>query len=72
MMFDNNTYNLMAQAVEESQSLWRIKKEYKDDAKDCDKCHEFWSKLEEDKEQHLKEIYNIISEIIRDEKHSKS
>ncbi len=60
-MFDNNVYNLMAQAVEESQSLWRIKNEYKDDAKECDECHKFWEKLEKDKEQHCKDLQELIS-----------
>jgi len=65
MMFDNNAYNLMAQAVEESQSLWRIKNEYKEDAKDCDECYEFWQKLEKDKEQHCEQLYDLISNIIK-------
>ena len=61
MMFDNNVYNLMAQAVEESQSLWRIKNEYKNDAKNCDECQEFWEKLEKDKEQHCKDLNKLIA-----------
>lgn len=65
MMFDNNTYNLMAQAVEESQSLWRIKNEYKEDAEGCDECYEFWQKLEKDKEQHCKDLHDLISNIIK-------
>ncbi len=61
MMFDNNVYNLMAQAVEESQSLWRIKNEYKNDAKTCDECREFWEKMEKDKEQHCKDLNELIA-----------
>lgn len=70
MMFDNNTYNLMAQAVEESQSLWRIKNEYKNDVKDCEECLQFWKQLEEDKEQHLKDLHHLLSNVITSEEHS--
>lgn len=59
-MFNNNTYNLMEQAVEESQSFWRIKNHYIKDAKDCKECKEFWEKLEKDKEEHCKDIWNLI------------
>jgi len=68
MMFENNLYNLMEQAVEESQSLWRIKNKYKKDAKDCDECIEFWKKLEKDKEQHCKDLHELISKHIGDKK----
>lgn len=63
-MYDNNTYNLMAQIVEESQSLYRIKKTYKSDAEDCDECKEYWQKLQEDKEQHLDELENLLKKHI--------
>jgi hypothetical protein len=58
----------MAQAVEESQSLWRIKNQYVKDAQNCDECKEFWQKLEKDKEQHLKDLYNLINSHISDKK----
>ena len=63
-MFDNNVYNLMAQAVEESQSLWRIKNEYKKDAKECEECRKFWEKMEKDKEKHCKDLQDLISKHI--------
>ena len=59
-MYDNNIYNLMAQAVEESQSLYRIKNDYLNDSKECDECTEFWKKLIEDKEQHCDDLWNLI------------
>ena len=59
-MYDNNIYNLMAQAVEESQSLYRIKNDYLKDAKECDECTEFWKKLIEDKEKHCDDLWNLI------------
>jgi len=58
----------MAQAVEESQSLWRIKNEYKGDAEDCEECHEFWEKLEQDKEQHCEDLQELISKYINESK----
>lgn len=67
-MYDNNMYNLMAQAVEESQSLWRIKNDYIKDAGDCEDCKEFWEKLQKDKEQHVKDLWNLIESHITDKK----
>ena len=61
-MLDNDLYNLMEQLVEESQSLQRIKKHYKVDAKDCSGCKSYWDKLEKDKEQHIKELTDLIKE----------
>jgi hypothetical protein len=60
-MLDNNTYNLMAQITEESQSLWRIKNSYKKDAGGCHECMEFWTKLEKDKEEHIKDLERLIA-----------
>lgn len=59
-MLNNHVYNLMEQLVEEHQSLWRIKKMYKDDAGSCDECRDFWDKMEKDKENHIKEIIPMI------------
>ncbi len=59
-MLDNNTYNLMAQLVEENQSLWRIKKMYKNDAENCEECLEFWKKLENEKEARISEFEKLI------------
>jgi hypothetical protein len=59
-MYEDHIYNLMAQAVEESQSLYRIKNHYIKDATKCDECKEFWEKLKVDKEQHCKDLWNLI------------
>jgi hypothetical protein len=59
-MLDNNTYNLMAQIVEESRSLWRIKNEYKKDAGMCKECMDFWDMLIKDKEHHIKDLEKLI------------
>jgi hypothetical protein len=59
-MLSNHIYNLMLQLVEEHKALWRIKKMYKKDAGRCPKCRAFWSKLEKDKESHIKELQTLI------------
>jgi hypothetical protein len=63
-MFDNHFYNLMAQIVEEHKSLWRIKNMYKKDASGCSQCQAFWDKLEKDKEDHIRELEEIIKKHI--------
>lgn len=67
-MYDNTIYNLMQQAVEESQSLWRIKNNYLKDAEDCKECKEFWEKMQKDKNQHLKDLWKLIESHIADKK----
>jgi len=64
-MLENHLYNLMEQMVEESKSLWRIKNTYKKDATDCSSCKAFWDKLEKDKEDHIKELQDLIKTHIR-------
>ena len=59
-MYDDNLYNLMAQAVEESQSLYRIKNHYVEDAENCDQCSKYWKELIEDKEKHLEDLLKLI------------
>jgi len=56
----NSTYNLMSQLVEENQSLWRIKNSYKDDAKGDSETEEFWEQLEKDKENHIKQLTELL------------
>lgn len=59
-MLNNHIYNLLLQATEEHKSLWRIKGNYHEDAKDCAECSMFWEKLAEDKEQHVAELEAMI------------
>lgn len=61
-MLENNTYNLMAQMVEENKSLWRIKQMYREDAQHCKECIEFWNKLERQKEDDVRELEKLIRE----------
>ncbi|MBE0480351.1 MAG: hypothetical protein IBX68_05165 [Dehalococcoidia bacterium] len=60
-MLDNNAYNLIAQAVEESKSLWRMKDTYREDALGCEECIAFWDKMVKDKEDHLTELREVIA-----------
>lgn len=57
----------MNQIVEESQSLWRIKKEYKGNAANCEGCMEFWEKMERDKEEHIEELEELLIEQLTNE-----
>lgn len=59
-MLNNHIYNLLLQATEEHKSLWRIKSDYQEDAKDCPECSAFWEKLTNDKEQHVAELEEMI------------
>jgi hypothetical protein len=56
----NNTYNLMAQLIEENQSLWRIKNNYKNDTAGDSEAEEFWEFLEKDKEDHIKKLTQLL------------
>ncbi len=59
-MLDNNSYNLFAQITEESQSLWRIRNNYIPDAAQCHECRDFWERLAQDKENHIRDLENLI------------
>lgn len=58
-MLNNHTYNLLLQLTQENKSLWRIKNEYQKDSEGCEECQNFWKKLEEDKENHIKELAEL-------------
>ncbi len=57
---ENNVYNLMAQLHTESKSLWRIKNEYKRDAEECTSCATFWTELEKQKEENVRNLEAMI------------
>ena len=59
-MLDNHIHNLMTQLIQENKSLYRIKNQYKKDAGDCVDCGKFWNKMEQDKEEHIKELQKLI------------
>ncbi len=59
-MLDNHTHNLMSQLVEENKSLWRIKKHYLTDSEGCSDCKAFWEKMKKDKEDHIRELADLI------------
>lgn len=59
-MLNNHIYNLLNQTTQEHKSLWRIKSDYREDAKDCAECSAFWEKMEKDKEVHVAELEQMI------------
>jgi len=59
-MINNNLYNLMLQLTQEQKSLWRINKYYINDAGDCEECKNFWKKLQTNKEEHIKQLKELI------------
>ncbi len=50
----------MMQMTEEHKSLWRIKNEYLKDSEGNDSSLDFWKRLAEDKENHIKELTSLI------------
>jgi len=64
-VLDDNTYNLMMQLIEENQSLWRINNNYIRDAGGCGECQEFWKKLQKDKEEHIKELEELVKKHLK-------
>ena len=59
-MLSDHVYNLMEQIVDESKSLWRINKTYKQEAGDCAECRAFWQKLEDEKATHIAKLEELI------------
>ncbi len=59
-MLSDEVYDLMRQLVEESKSLYEIKEHYKDDSQHCDKCLDFWKKLEQKKMKNTEELEAIL------------
>ncbi len=59
-MLKDEVYDIMRQLVEESTSLYEIKKHYKDDAQHCDKCLNLWKKLEKQKKENIKELEDLL------------
>jgi len=59
-MLSDHVYNLMEQIVDESKSLWRISKTYKQEAGDCAQCRALWEKLAEEKASHIEQLEELI------------
>jgi hypothetical protein len=56
----------MNQLVQESQSLWRIKREYIAGASHCEDCKAYWEKLVKDKERHIDELEKIVTKHLKE------
>lgn len=63
-MIDNNLYNIMAQIVVESKSLWRIKNEYMKDALEDQESQALWVELAKQKEINLRKLETLLRERI--------
>lgn len=63
-MTENNLYNLMLQYTVEARSLWRIKDDYMKDAENSPESKAIWEKLIKDKEEHLKDLRQLIKKEI--------
>lgn len=61
-MLDNNLYDLMAQAVQEQKSLWRITQAYREDAEGDDELTAFWEQLAEEKNAQLSATVQLLHE----------
>jgi hypothetical protein len=59
-MLNNHIYNLILQLTQEHKSLWRIKNEYRKDARGCKRCRLFWKEIEKDKESQVKKLEQLI------------
>ncbi len=58
-MESNNFHNLTTQLVQESKSLWRIKKLYTKEAKSKD-LKAFWTKMAKQKEEEITELKKLL------------
>lgn len=67
-MLSNHLYNLMEQLTEDHQSLWRIRKIYIEDAKDCKQCIIFWTTVQAEKERRISELLPLIKEHFKEVK----
>ncbi len=61
-MYNDHIYDLLSQLTQEHRSLWRIKKYYLKDSRNCKKCRDFWQKLAKEKEAHIKEIVELLKQ----------
>jgi hypothetical protein len=59
-MLDNDLYDLLAQAVEENKSLWRIQNYYLADSNHHPEDKGFWGDLWANKEERSDELMNLI------------
>ena len=59
-MYDNNSYNLMRQMIEEHKILWQIKNNYLSDAAKCTECHEFWESIIKQGEQRIAKLEELL------------
>ncbi|TAL49083.1 hypothetical protein EPN83_02300 [Patescibacteria group bacterium] len=64
-MLKNSIYNLLLQPTEENKSLWRIKNMYLKDSEGNEGVLTFWKKMETGKENHTKELIELVNGILK-------
>lgn len=62
-MDNNHLYNLMTQCTQEMKSLWRIEKHYMNES-ESEEEKVFWRNMKADKENHIKEIKELIKKTL--------
>lgn len=62
-MTENNLHNLMTQMTQEQKSLWRIERNYINEA-ETDEEKTMWELLRDNKKEHIAEMHKLIKSII--------
>ena len=59
-MLSDHVYDLIRQLITESQSLQHVRQYYQKDSEGCSDCQNFWKKMIDDKEDHVKELEGLL------------
>lgn len=62
-MDNNHLYNLMTQLTQEMKSLWRIEKHYLGES-ESEEEKVFWRNMKTDKENHVKELKELLKKTL--------
>ncbi len=60
-MLSNNVYDLIEQLSIESQSLWRIRNNYRNDSQNDTEAQSFWDSLEREKQDNIRRLTELIA-----------
>ncbi len=60
---NNHLYNLATQLTQEMKSLWRIEKHYINES-ESEEEKVFWRNMKNDKENHIKEIKELLKKTL--------
>ena len=65
-MTTDHTYDLLRQLVQENESMHHIKQYYQSDSGECEECQAFWKKMLKEKEEHVKELEEMVKKHMGD------